>query len=781
MKPNQYQMNRMAFTSSLKMAGVLALALAVLAALAFLPGQPMGTAQADSLIWRDEFDSEALDPAWFWVNENSDRWNLTEQPGFLRIYASPYGTGGENLLLRPISEADFTIETRLLFEPDTNFQFAGLVIYQDQANFLQFGRAFCDVPDVCVGNGIYFDYVAGSDGVNGNFATPVDTSSEAFLRLEKRGAMVKAFYSGDGGISWYEFGTHWLSSEFQASAVGLTAAQDLNTPEWDIPADFDFFELSEGGGFLPEGFHDYDQGDVPNWACNAGGWAVDPDDRAAHINVEIVVDHQTVALLVAEEFRQDLLDAGVCEGGNCGFATSLWDAISSYEAHTVAAWAQDQSGEWVLLSSSPKALTCRSYDIYTYDTLTGETRQVSMFGEAWEFNPRWSPDGSQIVHDRWDLDFSSHDVQITEVETGLSAPLAGAEGGSYPSWSPNGRWIAFDRGADGDYRVFIVPPSGGEPTLVREDAFMASWAPNSQRLAFHQDSDGSIRTTDLTGNQETLVVQEGNGPAWSPNGRWIAYEVGGDLWKVAVDLNGNPRGEPIQLTSEEVWEGRPSWSADSQTIVYFAGFDRDTDIWTIPAEGGPATRLTGGPDFADYDPNYSNNGRFVAYSSYTPLPGPVPQAARLWVAAYTYDLPAGSWSEDFHPYHFEFEWSAPEPGSWAGQGGELFVSAEAPLYEGAVLLRGPMELGRVVSRGGPSCEEVEAVHPDQPTRFLVGWLPDFGEMTYPQARAHFESLTARVVWDDGPSAELVAHEIRPFSFDEIDKWFDYVCGYAARE
>jgi hypothetical protein len=34
-------------------------------------------------------------------------------------------------------------------------------------------------------------------------------------------------------------------------------------------------------------------------------------------------------------------------------------------------------------------------------------------------------------------------------------------------------------------------------------------------------------------------------------------------------------------------------------------------------------------------------------------------------------------------------------------------------------------------------------------------------MTYRQARAHFESMTVTVVWDDGSSAQLVRHEIFP--------------------
>jgi Tol biopolymer transport system component/regulation of enolase protein 1 (concanavalin A-like superfamily) len=930
--------NKISLIHIMGLAGILV----VMVAPAGFPMKPAGglvqAASASDYYWLDEFDGESLDPAWYWENENPAMWSLAVQPGFLRIYASPYPTGGENLLLRPVAQGDFMIKTRLLFEPNTNFQFAGLVIYQDEDNFLQLGRAFCDVPDACVGNGLYFDKILGGNFADSNFDRAVDSPSEAYLRLERQGQTITAFYSEDG-IAWQETGSHEIPEDFAVNGVGLAASQNYSAEA--IPADFDYFALgplppptprmyaqltddslrfeysapgdtvtfsiyaapgaellwegsrtadetgfamvsigehrlglqpgmfivaSDGAAtkellleqlsldvFNPDenimagtaasgrevwvvanndpdfcgvhlnadengdwsydfddqgcdvydtmgsyaqvtdedgdttevfvdfidGWHDYDQGDVPNWACNAGGWVVDTNDRDRDLEIRILADGNEIASATAGS-PTDLI--GVCgEDGTCGYEVSLWGLVDPYVEHQITVQAHDQeTDQWFDLNDTPRPLTCRTYDIYTFDTLTGETRQITNLRDSWEFNPRWSPDGKQIVGDVWNMDFSDHGVYITDVETGESIPLAGAERGSYPTWSPNGQWIAFDRGADQDFRLFIVPPTGGDPKLVSEDAFMASWAPSSQRLAFHQPIDGSIRTVDLKGGNETTVVERGNGPAWSPDGQWIAYEVDGDLWKVRVDINGNPQGSPIQLTSEAAWEGRPSWSPNSQSIAYHAGFDRDTDIWTIPAAGGTATWLTGGPDFADYDPNFSNSGRYVAYSGYTPIPSLPAASARLWVAAFTYDLPAGTLAEGVHPYHFEVEWSAPEPGAWVGQGGEVFVSSEAPLYDGYVLLRGPMELRRVVGRGGPVCEDVGAIHSDQPTRFLIGWVTDRA-MTPAEARSHFESMTARVVWDDSASADLVRHEIRPFSMDDLDSWFQYVCTYTVRK
>jgi len=510
-----------------------------------------------------------------------------------------------------------------------------------------------------------------------------------------------------------------------------------------------------------DGWHDYDVGDVPHWACNVGGWAVDSDDRDRDLEIRVLADGEEEENVVATTRAENTTDLiGVCGAdGTCGYEVSLWGEISPYEEHQIFVQAYDEeTDQWLGLNGDPKPLTCRTYDIYIYDTLTGETRQLTDLRDSWEFNPRWSPYGKQIVHDSWSLDLEDNlGVQITQVDTGESAPLAGAENGSYPFWSPNGQWIVFNQGED----LYLLPPGGGTPRLVREDAYMASWAPNSLRLVFNQPSDGSIRTMDLNGRNEILVAERGSGPAWSPNGLWIAYELDGDLWKLRVDWRGRPLGSPIRMTNQPAWEGRPSWSVDSRTIVFHKGFDRDTDLWTIPSMGGAATWLTGAPGFGDYDPNFSHNGRYVAYSSFSPAG----QAPRNWGGIYTRDLPGGFWSEGEHTYSYRYDF---EPGI----SDELTfnVSREATLYKDLVLLRPRFQWARV--DGG--CAMVDSINPDQQTQFHFGWVTD-DVMTYQEALDFFENLRPEAVWDDGMSTSLELRDVLPYF--ATDDWSQYLCSY----
>ena len=201
--------------------------------------------------WREDFTGPELNPEWYWPNGDPGGWSLTDY-GFLWLPLSHGGTSGGNLLLKGIQNGDFSVKTHIInFQPTANYQFAGLVIYQDGGNFLQLGRAYCEPSATCVGNGIYFDYVEG-DVIGGhpNFATSIDSPDEVYLLLERQGSMVRGSYSYDGE-SWTEIGTHEVPADFQPGQIGIVGSQDFDELDADISAEFDFVELTEEGGFLP--------------------------------------------------------------------------------------------------------------------------------------------------------------------------------------------------------------------------------------------------------------------------------------------------------------------------------------------------------------------------------------------------------------------------------------------------------------------------------------------------------------------------------------------------
>lgn len=157
----------------------------------------------------------------------------------------------------------------------------------------------------------------------------------------------------------------------------------------------------------------------------------------------------------------------------------------------------------------------------------------------------------------------------------------------YPRWSPDAKWIAFQRGDGVRFDVFAVPASGGEPRQVTSD--------------------------------NTLLA----GLAWLPDGSGIVYSSGRgstvpylpvlNLWEARLDA-----GAPRQLTSEEVSYTHPDIHKDGAVVV--SRMLRAFDIWRFPVSGSAAdnarrgirvTRQTGHVQ----TPTTSPDGREVAYLS----------------------------------------------------------------------------------------------------------------------------------------------------------------------
>lgn len=188
--------------------------------------------------FRDDFEG-SLGEGWQWRNEDAANRSLTEAPGSLQINV----LGGQvsddtitNLLLRDAPPGDFQVETKVTVRPQANFQFAGLIVYESPQNLIQAGRAFCDAPDLCVGEGLYVDHYSDGSFVSPNFATAY-TEEEVYLRILRQGDTYTIQTSSDGS-EWVLLGEH--VSPMNPLQIGLVAGQ--NTTE-AIPALFDYFEV----------------------------------------------------------------------------------------------------------------------------------------------------------------------------------------------------------------------------------------------------------------------------------------------------------------------------------------------------------------------------------------------------------------------------------------------------------------------------------------------------------------------------------------------------------
>jgi dipeptidyl aminopeptidase/acylaminoacyl peptidase len=252
------------------------------------------------------------------------------------------------------------------------------------------------------------------------------------------------------------------------------------------------------------------------------------------------------------------------------------------------------------------------------------------------------------------IDVFAASLQLRRIDlaTKRVEPITGPlEGGFAPEISPDGRWLAYaQRIVDGIlvYKGHELTPrtalwirdleTGAERLVAdpveidaAEDGLKTflvlpkyAWAADGQSLVFAQG--GQLRRVTLaTGRVETIrftarvhrtisemarattrirddSVNVGfiRWPATSPDLATVAFQALGRIWLrsgggAAADHGGGRPNPPRRLTPEsfEPFEYAPSWSPDGKWIA-FAATARDgrTNLWKVPAAGGPPTRVT---------------------------------------------------------------------------------------------------------------------------------------------------------------------------------------------
>jgi TolB protein len=158
-----------------------------------------------------------------------------------------------------------------------------------------------------------------------------------------------------------------------------------------------------------------------------------------------------------------------------------------------------------------------------------------------------------------------------------------------PSWSPDGKQIAFlrmNRGDRPDYEemdgdVFVVSTSGGEPkrmTFDNKHKQNLHWSPDGKYIAY--DTSGEAWIVPAMGGEAKMLTSAGTGSnhsRWSPDGLSLLTVRGRSVWKIHVE-GGAPTEIPLQGFNETIDD--PIWSPDGKQIA-FMGRVVDLGWWRV--------------------------------------------------------------------------------------------------------------------------------------------------------------------------------------------------------
>ncbi len=234
--------------------------------------------------------------------------------------------------------------------------------------------------------------------------------------------------------------------------------------------------------------------------------------------------------------------------------------------------------------------------IYLFDVKTGKSKPVPIHlaGDITDIRPSMQKVGTKIVTARISptgaraVFEARGEIFTAPADEGDVRDLTNTSGVAErdPSWSPDGKQIAYFSDASGEYQLHLRPQNGlGAVTKISlgdHPAFFyePTWSPDSKKIAY-TDNRLNVWYIDLEKKQPVPIDTDTYqtpfrdlSPEWSPDGKWIAYNKILKNHLRAVFVYSLDSGKTTQITDGFSDANYTQWDKNGKYLYFTASTNR---------------------------------------------------------------------------------------------------------------------------------------------------------------------------------------------------------------
>jgi tricorn protease len=147
----------------------------------------------------------------------------------------------------------------------------------------------------------------------------------------------------------------------------------------------------------------------------------------------------------------------------------------------------------------------------------------------------------------------------------------------HPSWSPDGKTVAYTTDVSGEQQIAIRPALGGAEKILTHFGsgffYTPDWSPDGKRLAF-ADANHRLWLLDVASGKTTVVTQnrysEIHDQNFSPDGRWLAYSFSSPNQQQSIFLYSIEGGTATQISGTFSNDFSPVFSPDGKYLYFLS-------------------------------------------------------------------------------------------------------------------------------------------------------------------------------------------------------------------